>query len=268
MNDRYLMYNMDAFSYSDRIKNGNKICILPVGAIEQHGPHMAVSVDIELSRSVSLGVAEKLDCVVAHPVTYAAKSQQRSGGGYHLTGTISLDGNTMMLYTKDIIKELAKHGFKNIILMNGHFENSSFLMEAADLALRDIEAVGRKDVRVIFLSYWDFVSEEVIKKIYPEGFFGWDIEHGGVMETSLMLYLHPSLVDMSRLIDIPPAQMPPYDVFPIIPERTPASGCLSSAKNATKEKGKILYEACIESIYADMKNECFGLDEKQEMSNE
>lgn len=256
MKNTCIMSEMDSFSYADKIKNGNKTIIIPVGAIEQHGPHMSMNVDVVLSSSVAKGVAEKLDAIVAPPITYSAKSQQRSGGGYHLIGTTSLDGNTLILYVKDVIKEFARHGFKNIILMNGHFENNSFLMEAIDLALIDIKLNGLDDVRCIFLSYWDFVTDETINKIYPEGFTGWALEHAGVMETSLMLYLFPDLVDMDRIMDIPPADLPLYDVYPIIADRTPKSGCLSSPIASTKEKGKILYNVCVERIAEDMLKEC------------
>ena len=258
MKKTYFMSEMDSFSYSEKISKGNKTIIIPVGAIEQHGPHMAMNVDVKLSTDMSQGVAEAMDALVAPPITYAAKSQQRSGGGYHLIGTTSLDGYTLTLYVKDIIKEFARHGFKNIILMNGHFENNSFLMEAADLALTDLNVKECSGVRVIFLSYWDFVDEQTINKLYPDGFTGWALEHAGVMETSLMLYLNPDLVDMSRIMDIPPADLPLYDVYPIIPSRTPSSGCLSSPINSTKEKGEILYKVCIDSISKAMNKECLN----------
>ena len=246
-----LMHEMDAFTYVDIIKNGNKTIIIPVGAIEQHGPHMAMNVDVNLSLAMSKGIAEKINAVVAYPVSYAAKSQQRSGGGYHLVGTTSIAGNTLISYIKDIIKEYIRHGFKNIILINGHFENNSFLMEAIDLAITEKQS----DAKIALLSYWDFVPEETIDKLYPDGFTGWALEHAGVMETSLMLYLYPDLVDMSRVMDLPPADLPLYDIYPIIPERTPKSGCLSSPNNASKEKGEILYNVCVESISKALKKE-------------
>jgi len=256
MKSTCIMSEMDSFSYVDKIKNGNKTIIIPVGAIEQHGSHMAMNVDVVLSSSVAKGVAEKLDAVVAPPISYSAKSQQRSGGGYHLIGTTSLDGNTLTLYVKDIIKEFVRHGFKNIILMNGHFENNSFLMEAIDLALTDVKLKGFNDIKCIFLSYWDFVTDEIINKIYPDGFTGWALEHAGVMETSLMLYLAPDFVDMSRAEDTTPADLPAYDVYPIIADRTPKSGCLSSPMASTKEKGEMLYKGCVERIVEDMLKEC------------
>lgn len=252
MKKNVLMYEMDSFSYMNNIKKGNETIIIPVGAIEQHGPHMSMNVDVNLSLSISKGIAEKIDCVVAYPISYAAKSQQRSGGGYHLIGTTSIEGNTLILYVKDIIKEYIRHGFKNIILINGHFENNSFLMEGIDLALNDTKDSFRK---IALLSYWDFVPEETINKLYPDGFTGWALEHAGVMETSLMLYLYPDLVNMKKVSDLPPADLPLYDIYPIIPERTPKSGCLSSPKNASVEKGEILYKVCVDSISKALKKE-------------
>ncbi|MCY1522496.1 Creatinine amidohydrolase [compost metagenome] len=104
---------------------------------------------------------------------------------------------------------------------------------------------------MVVLSYWDFVRDPaVIEALYPDGFLGWDIEHGGVFETSLMLALYPNLVDMDKVVDHPPATFPPYDVFPVIPERTPACGTLSSAKDASREKGELILQVCTEGIAA------------------
>src|SRR5690606_33817669 len=89
---------------------------------------------------------------------------------------------------------------------------------------------------------------QVLETLYPEGFLGWDIEHGGVFETSLMLALYPNLVSMDKVVDHPPAKFPPYDMFPVVPERTPALGTLSSAKGATREKGELILEVCVAGI--------------------
>lgn len=125
-------------------------------------------------------------------------------------------------------------------------------MEGIDLALNDAKDIC---VKIVLLYYWDFVPEETINKLYPNGFTGWALEHAGVMETSLMLYLYPNLVNMERILDLPPTDLPLYDIYPIIPERTPKSGCLSSPKNATVEKGEILYKVCVDGISKALKKE-------------
>ncbi|MNC76931.1 Creatinine amidohydrolase [compost metagenome] len=64
-------------------------------------------------------------------------------------------------------------------------------------------------------------------------------------------------MDLDKVVDHPPATFPPYDVFPIIPERTPACGTLSSAKTASREKGELILEVCVAGI-ADVIGKEFG----------
>jgi creatinine amidohydrolase len=78
--------------------------------------------------------------------------------------------------------------------------------------------------------------------VWTEGFPGWATEHAGVMETALMLRLHPELVDMSKVPTHPPASFPLYDVYPVNPAWVPSDGALCSAKLATAEKGEIFLE--------------------------
>src|SRR5690606_15328825 len=188
---------------------------------------------------------------------YGYKSHQKSGGGNHLPGTTSLDGATLVAALKDVVKEFARHGVRKICLVNGHFENSWFIAEGIDLALRELRWDGVTDAKVVVLSYWDFVDDATIGRLYPEGFTGWDLEHGGVLETSLMLALHPELVHMDRAVHHEPASFPPYDVYPVKPEWTPASGTLSSPREASRAKGEILLEVCTKGITAALRTE-FG----------
>jgi creatinine amidohydrolase len=231
---------LDAFTYQQRLSAGDGVVLIPAGAIEQHGPHLPLNVDALLSRRMAGATAEQIGALVAAPITYGYKSQQRSGGGNHLPGTTSLDGETVSAIARTLTREFARHGVRKLAFVNGHFENYQFLYEGVELALRDLHAEGTDDLKVVLLSYWDFVDDATIAELYPDGFTGWDLEHGGVLETSLMLHLYPSMVNMDRVEDIAPAQLPNYDVLPVRPELTPASGCLSSAVNATADKGEIL----------------------------
>jgi creatinine amidohydrolase len=144
---------------------------------------------------------------------------------------------------------------RRIALVNGHFENSWFIVEAVDLALKELRWDGIRDVKIVVLSYWDFVTEETVKRLYPNGFPGWAVEHGGVLETSLMLALHPQLVHLERAVDHRPATFPPYDVYPVRPEWTPPSGTLSSPKEASAAKGELLLEVCTGGIVEALRTE-------------
>ena len=252
------MERMDAFTYRELVADG-AIGFVPVGALEQHGSHMAMSVDQILTKRMAGETAERVGGVVTAPIAFGYKSQQRSGGGFHLTGTTSLDGNTLICMARDICRNLAEDGIRKIIFMNGHYENYQFIFEGVDLALRDLRMEGIDDVKVMLMSYWDFVDDETIDRLYPEGFTGWDLEHAGVMETSLMLLWFPELVDMDRrdpeIYTGLPAVLPNYDVLPIIPEYTPPSGCLSDPAASTAEKGQILADVCVANMVEAIKGE-------------
>ena len=234
--------------YDAKVKDGKTMVLLPIGALEQHGHHMSMNPDVLLPTAISEKVAEQIDALVAPAIAYGYKSQQKSGGGNHMPGTTSLDGITLTNTIKDILKEFARHGVRHVVMVNGHFENSMFITEGVDLAIRELKWEGIRDFSVVILSYWDYVTEDTIREIYPYGFPGWAVEHGGVLETSLMLHLHPHLVDMSKVVDQEPATFPPYDFFPVKPEWTPCSGCLSSAKPASAQKGKLLFDVCVKGI--------------------
>jgi creatinine amidohydrolase len=248
MTARVAMSEMSWVEYAERIAVPGTISIVPVGAIEQHGPHMAMNTDITIPTEIALEVARRINAIVAPTISYGYKSMQRSGGGNHFCGTTSLDGNTVICLVRDILRELARHGARRVVLLNGHFENSYFLLEGADLAIRDLAAIKIDAFEVLTLSYWDFIAGDTLSKVFPGGFPGWALEHAGVMETSLMLHLCPQSVDMSLAPEDVHAIFPPYDILPPVPGLTPPGGCLASPAKASPEKGQLLFEAAVSGI--------------------
>lgn len=240
--------DLDWKTYEQRVAGGQAVILLPIGAIEQHGPHMSMNPDVLIPEAISLGVAAGLEnALVAPPIAYGYKSQVKSGGGNFFPGTTCINGKTLIDTVKDVVVALARHGNRRFVLVNGHYENSMFIVEGIDLALEHLRHEGI-DARVMVLSYWDFVGKDTIETVFPDGFTGWDVEHGGVLETSLMLHLHPELVNMDKTVDQPPATFPPYDVFPSDPSWVPSSGTLSSARKATEQHGKLLFDVCVGGI--------------------
>jgi creatinine amidohydrolase len=241
--------------FQAQVKDGKTPILIPLGSMEQHGHHMPLHVDVLLPTEFARRVAAQIGGLVAPAFVYGYKSQQKCGGGNHMPGTVSLEGATLVAALRDVIKEFARHGGRNFAIVNGHYENSWFITEAVDIALRELRWDGVRDVKVVVLSYWDFVDEKTIAKLYPDGFPGWAVEHGGVLETSLMLALHPDLVHLSRAVDHPAATFPPYDVYPVNAEWTPESGTLSSPRAASREKGEILLSVCTAGIVQGLRDE-------------
>lgn len=204
MDKSVFLEDLDAFAYREVLSSGEAIVLIPVGSLEQHGPHLPLGTDTLLSSRFAEGVARRLGALVAQPIAYGYKSQQKSGGGNHLSGTTSLDGATLIGVARNLVKSFLNQGVRHVVFVNGHFENYQFLYEGIDLALEDLGVKPGAEQSVLLLSYWDFVSQDTLVEVYPDGFPGWEIEHGGVLETSLMLHLEPARVGMDRLVDGPP----------------------------------------------------------------
>ena len=186
--------------YQARVQDEQAPVFLPVGALEQHGPHLPLGTDAILSAAVAQGVAAETAGLVAPALAYGYKSQPKCGGGQHSPGTTSLDAMTLAHTVRDTVREFARHGVKKLVIVNGHYENQWFLIEGIDLAMRE-------------------------------------------------------LVRLDRIPNDPPADFPPYDIYPTRTDWVPPSGVLSSAKAATKEKGTAMVQELTTLISAAVQKE-------------
>jgi creatinine amidohydrolase len=246
------MNRMSWVQYRERVSTTNAPVFLPVGALEQHGPHLPLGTDAMLATGIAAGVAAAVGGVVAPALSYGYKSQPKCGGGQHFCGTTSLDAATLIGQVRDTIREFVRHGVERLVLVNGHYENQWFLIEGIDLALRECRAPR---LSVMRLEYWDFCTEQTLAAIFPQGFPGFALEHAAVIETSLMLHLYPELVRIELIPDEPAAQFPPYDLYPTRTEWVPASGVLSSARAASREKGARIADEVIARVAAAVRSE-------------
>jgi len=225
--------------YRDEVSR--RIIILPVGSLEQHGPHLPLSVDVVIPTSLAKMVCEELDAMVLPPIAYGYKAQ---GGGQLFPGTTSLDGSTLINLTLDILRETYRHGGRRFLVLNGHYENVAFATEAVQLFLRDAD-----DTRVVILSWWDQVSDEMVDELFAEaGFPGWDVEHAAITETALMQYFAPELVREDKIIDDQSERMPTYSIFPPPDDIISKSGVLYKATYASREKGEKLAKQVVGTI--------------------
>ncbi len=236
MNTEYLMAEMSSPDFAERV-NAGAMVILPTGTTEQHGAHLPLGVDFMIPQAMALDIARTTGAVVAPPVTFGYKSMPRSGGGPFFSGTIGLDGITLSYVIRDIIRELVRHGVRKICVLDGNYENRWFLNEGIDLAYREHKDTG---LTVVCLQHWDFVTQEVLDEVFPDGFPGIELEHAAVLETSLMMHYYPELVRTDAIPDNPPADSGPYDVWPPHKSWVPESGALVSAKGASAAKGKLI----------------------------
>lgn len=236
------MTEMTWTEYRDALAAGAAV-IVPVGSIEQHGYHLPLKTDIAIATLLAERVAEATNAIVGPPIPFGYKSQALSGGGQIFPGTTSLDGNTLTLVARDVLRELFRHGARRVMFHSGHGENQFFLMEAADLAL-----ASQSDAKVIVTGWWQHVPDALLDDLFSGNFPGWDLEHAATMETALMLALSPQSVRRDKIIDEVVERIPGYTVFPQPEGLVPKSGLLSRATPATKVMGERLVETIVNEL--------------------
>lgn len=224
-------------------KKNSSVILLPVGSTEQHGPMLPLSVDSILSTGIAKMIAEKIDGIVAPPISYGYKSAPLSGGGPLFPGTLDLNGTTLINLVYDVLEELIRDGVKKIFVMNGHFENEAFIIEAIDLLSRKYP-----DVTFIESSWWDQISDEVMDKVFDEVEFpGWALEHAAIAETSMTMYFRPDLVNMDKFMEDGVDKELGYSIYPPSKCTVPKTGLLHTARSSSLEKGKLLVENIVDN---------------------
>ena len=221
------------------------IIILPVGSTEQHAQHLPLCVDAVIAESFAKLLAERVDGLVMPPFTYGYKSKPLSGGGPLFPGTIDLSGATLTALTRDVLLEVIRDGFTKIFILNAHFENEAFLVEAMDIVNRE---TGGK-ATIVESNWWDPMDESVIPEIFDEiPFPGWALEHAALTETSLMLYFAPELVHMEDMVKVTGVTPLPYYRYPLKKTDVPASGGLADATSSSAARGKKIVDSVLKGL--------------------
>jgi creatinine amidohydrolase len=161
--------------------------LLPIGAIEQHGDHLAVDVDIHASTEVCRAVAARDDhVIVAPPLPFGFSAAQT-----YRPGTITLRSSTLLEVLRDVCASILECGFTRLLVVNGHNGNKWM---AGQLVT---ELPRNPGVFVGMLTYFDLsldaFTEHRSSRLGGEG-------HAGELETALELFLRPELVLDERVV--------------------------------------------------------------------
>jgi creatinine amidohydrolase len=162
----------------------DSLVLLPIGATEQHGPHLAAGTDFFAIQAIAEASARLAGQEIPVLVTPALPF---GSSDHHLIygGTLSFGTETYYRVLRELVESLATSGFRRVFILNGHGGNH----ELAELAARDV--AGRRDVTVGAASYWALAWDALIaagahqSRRLPG--------HAGDFETSLMLALRPDL---------------------------------------------------------------------------
>jgi creatinine amidohydrolase len=222
------------------------ILVLPVGSVEQHGPHLPLTVDIVIPVRIAATVVEKIKGFVAPGIFYGARSLPQSGGSPEIPGTIRVRGSVLTDYLKEVIAGYVSMGFLFIVILNGHYENEGFLFEALELCRQEGRLEG---ARIVALSWWSLVPQALLDKLFGDRFTGWHAEHASACETSLMLHLRKELVGPARVDNATPPRAGLY-TFPIEASKISNRGVLGNTSSSSAENGQALFEEVCSQLVA------------------
>lgn len=177
------LLDLDSRSFEARLRE-DPLLILPVGALEAHGPHLPLGADEMQAEATALALAERLDALVAPAIPYGA-----CPGTRRFPGTVSLPMGVLGDLTRALLLEYARMGFRRLLDLSGHAERGHMA------ALREAGEAARSAVpglRVVVLSDYDFVYERRgLDAPESDG-------HGGLLETSRVMAVAPAHVGPDR----------------------------------------------------------------------
>lgn len=222
------------------------VAVLPVAAIEQHGPHLPVSVDTDLVEGVVKACLPHLH-EDAQVLFLPTQSVGKSDEHVHFPGTLTLSAETTIRLWTEIGESVARAGVRKLVLFNSHGGQVSIM----DIVARELRA--RCDLIVFSTNWYTLPLGEAVEGLFAPTEHRFGI-HGGDIETSMMLALRPHAVNMTHARDFRSASQERAAHFPILGNGRSAklgwqmqdyhpAGAAGNAAAATADKGQALVEA-------------------------
>jgi creatinine amidohydrolase len=220
----------------------NVVIIQPVGAIEQHGPHLPIIVDAAIATAITGKALAKLDTSIpayALPTLHYGKSNEHD----HFPGTITLSAQTLLAVLMEMAESIYRAGFRKLVLMNAHGGQPQIM----DIAARDLHA--KYDDFLVF-PFFTWRVPHIAKELLSVKEVEFGI-HAGDAETSVLLSILPDQVQMEQAVAEYPPELPEDSLlsmegklpFSWVTRDLSQSGVLGDPTVATKEKGDRLLES-------------------------
>ena len=232
-------------------ETSSKIVLLPLGAIEQHGPHLSVTTDTDIVTEIAKSAESRLpdDILLCPALAFGSSNHHLAFGA-----SISI---SPALYTQlivEIVESLLKSGFTKIVLLNGHGGNITPVKQALSILSNQYDATLNPTIALA--TYWELAGKIFAGEAPMESPA---LSHACEYETSLMLHLFPGKVFMEN---VERAARPmsngyiaweddePYRGITVVKqtEFISSNGCSGEPQLATKEKGQHLFEHAVNAV--------------------
>jgi creatinine amidohydrolase len=216
------------------LRGDGEVGLVPVGATEQHGPHLPTGTDT----IIATALCERASARTAAPVLPAIAVACSYGHGTVMPGTLSLTPNLLAAIVIQYAEWAATSGLTRLIFVNAHFGNAAALGTATD-HLR----LFRPDLRVAAVDWWSLDSE-VRRETTVDG----EDVHAHRAETSVMLVLAPHLVDLEKATTADDADRTAGLVFRYTAPSLSTNGVTGRPSGATPELGARLVELTVAAL--------------------
>jgi creatinine amidohydrolase len=225
-----------------------RVPVVPVGTLEDHGHHLPIDTDVTLVEAICRGAATRLkdETVLLPPIVHGYSPHHMD-----FPGTVTISWDTFCRYCTDVASSLVRHGFRRVLLVNGHGSNQNLVEMAARLTM--VEHPESLVAASFYLA--GPKSAAVIEQERDSSRGG--MAHACELETSLYLHIDESAVDMDKATDergFPETEHSwmdwsdgPLKVMPWWSSFS-ESGVQGDATKATADKGRVLFEAAVDEI--------------------
>lgn len=241
MSDAFILAEMTWPEVKEALKTV-KIAIIPLGAHEQHGPHMVESCDAVLAEEMGRRLTARLhpEAVLTPTINMGVSSHH-----IHFPGTITLEPTTVIAILRDMIRSLKQHGIHKVLVLNSHGGNQATLGVAADMLTREL------DVEFYYAKTTASAKDVMDKYIHSKPY-----GHSCDREVSEAMYLAPQLVREELLEKAEYNENPrwrklrpgnPLQGFYYYEEMT-LNGCIGDATKASREIGEEIVETALERL--------------------
>ncbi len=217
--------------------------ILPIGATEAHGRHLGLGCDHLLAEAIARAAGDRMGVIVAPVLAY--------GMSYHLTefaGTLSLAPATLMHVLEDLLRSLYSHGFRRVLVVNGHGGNNAPLNSAVIDVANELPGL-----RVKNLTWW---TEPAIAQLVDEAAGVQRGTHASTHETAFLMAVKPDAVKMERLAkrDAPVEPSREMITAEAFAQKYPDSVMGLAPSQATPALGRKIFERSVELCVQELEN--------------
>lgn len=160
------------------------VCLVPLSVLERHGHHLPLGTDLYIGREACRRAAALEPAIVFPDNPFTQIPEAR-----HLPGTLSIDGELILRLIDNCCREIARNGMKKIVLVNAHGGNSNLLQ-----FFNELQLYSSRDYTVYLVHLYELRDDTV-----QVPWAGQQDYHAGAGETSLILAIHPALVQMERV---------------------------------------------------------------------